>query len=128
MVSEPVSCLLSRAVTAALPLAARFGPHQYRARPLAPSTKNGKNRSLLQRRRRIIRQLVLTRVRPLHFQLIKQQRRTDNRRRRATGPVAYQRIVAYGDQIAPQRANVELVEHRSTHQFFLPILCLTAIT
>jgi hypothetical protein len=38
------------------------------------------SRSLLQRRRRIIRQLVLARVRPLHFQFIEEQRRTDNRR------------------------------------------------
>src|SRR6267143_6794816 len=63
--------------------------------------------SLLQRWRWIIRQLVLAGVRPLHFQLIEEQRRADNRRRRAADPIAHQRIVADRDQVAPYRPDVE---------------------
>src|SRR6266478_1905001 len=82
---------------------------------------------LLQRRRRIIWQLVLAGVRPLHFQLTEQQRRADNRRRCAAGSIAYQWIVTHGDQIIADRTNIQFIKHRAAHQLFMPILCIHPI-
>src|SRR5712692_2074318 len=58
------------------------------------------HQSLLQRWWRIIRQLVLARVRALHFELVKKQRRADDCRRNSAGPVAHERVIAGRDQIA----------------------------
>src|SRR5580693_3316092 len=76
---------------------------------------------LLQWRSRIVRQLVLAGVRALHFQLIKEQRRTNDSCGHAADAVADERVVADGDEIAPQGAHVELIEHGAADQFLMAI-------
>src|SRR5580693_2248909 len=70
-------------------------------------------RLLLQWRRRIVRQLVLTGVRAFHFQLIEKQRRANDSCGHAADAVADERVVADGDEIAPQGADIKFIEHRA---------------
>src|SRR5499427_11005540 len=82
---------------------------------------------LLQRRRRILRQFLLRCVCALHFQLVKQDRRRNNGLRQRAHAVADQRVVAERNHVIPQGPYVQLVEHGSTHEFFMPILGVHAI-
>src|SRR5580704_7528115 len=70
----------------------------------------------LQRRRRVVRQLVFTRVGALDFQLVEEQRRSDHRRRDSALSIAHQRIVADRHQVAPQRPHIQLIEHGTARQ------------
>src|SRR5277367_4782649 len=101
----------------------RVNPSQVPRSRFRPKTASAVEEKFLlfEWRSGILRQLVFAHVRALHFKLIEEQRRGNNRCRHAAASVAYQRIVPDGDEVAPQRANVELAEHRAAHQLLMPI-------
>jgi len=57
----------------------------------------------------------------------KSSRRADDRGGRTAGAVAHQRIVANGNQVIANRANVQLVEDRAADQFFVAVFHVDAI-
>src|SRR4029077_7056771 len=75
----------------------------------------------LERRRRIIRQLVLAGVGALYFELVEEQRGADNGGGDAAGAVADLRIVADSDQIAAQSADVKLTEDGAADELLVAI-------
>src|SRR5260370_13670517 len=76
---------------------------------------------LLKRRSRILRQLVLTGVRALNFEFVEEQRRANYGCWNATAAVADERVVAHGDEIAPQRTDIKLIENSAADQFLVAI-------
>src|SRR5882672_3531101 len=78
-------------------------------------------------RGRIVRELVFAGVGAFHLQLAEKQRWTDDRGGRAAAAVAHERIVADGDQVIADRANVQLVEDRAAYQFFVAVFRVDAI-
>ncbi len=80
-----------------------------------------------ERRRGIIRQLILRVVGAFHFQFVEQHRRTYDRGEGNGGPVADQRVVPGGREIAAQSARIEFIENRAPDHFFVAIFCPDAV-
>src|SRR5258708_12909995 len=80
-----------------------------------------------ERRRGIIRQLILRVVGAFHFQFVEQHRRTYDRGEGNGGPVADQRVVPGGREIAAQSTRIEFIENRAPDHFFVAIFCPDAV-
>src|ERR1700682_6842284 len=72
-------------------------------------------------RRRIVGQLVFAGIGALDFELVEKQRRANDRCSDSPGSVADQRVVADSNQVAAQRADIELVENGATNQLFVSV-------
>src|SRR5579862_4103942 len=75
-----------------------------------------------QRRRRIIGQFFLAGVRPLDFQLVKQNRRAHDGHEGNSGAITDQGIVSGGNQVAAKRARVEFIENGAANQLLVAVI------
>src|ERR1700730_1572207 len=75
-----------------------------------------------ERRRRVVRQLLLRIVRAFHLKLIEQDRRTHDGREGNARAVADQGIASGGGQIAAQSAGIELIEDSASDHLFMSIV------
>src|SRR5260370_21741541 len=76
---------------------------------------------LLQRRRRVIGELVLAGVGALDFEFIEEQRRADDGGGDAAGTIADQGVVADGDEVAAGSADVEFAEDSAADELFVAV-------
>src|SRR6266852_1805847 len=75
----------------------------------------------LQGRRRVIGELVLAGVGALDFEFIEEQRRADDGGGDAAGTIADQGVVADGDEVAAESADVELAEDSAADELFVAV-------
>src|SRR6266849_523776 len=75
----------------------------------------------LQRWWRIVGEFVFAGVGALDFELVEEQRRADHGGGDSAGAIADLRIVADGNEVAAQSANVEFAEDGAAHELFVGV-------